>query len=1461
MESFDQLSGSQESGRSWSSAGAFRDERTTARLRVFVSSVSDGYQQYRAAVRRLVDALGHEPVLIGETSPALPRAPQRACLSAVAACDVMVLLLGATYGTVQHSGRSATHEEWERARDMGKEILVFRERVKPGSKLQADFIREVRDYESGLSYKAFSTRADLQEELVRALRRVEEERRASANFARRLPEPVSSMLESMRVLFPDSLIRTERLLASAAADGPEGIDRLAEHPPVWATEPGPLVWESIAEFVDASGVAGGNEVRTRAIEAGSQRRSLYLALNAVAVAEAGETDNGDRTGRMARGETSVAEAIAAEIPLEDPLHAATLARIGRDPDKAINAVGDASLADSEDPAVCELAALLLAWAHCEKERPEEALAVLDAANDRHPGRPWLMLHLARRALGLGLPPDLGIIGKPDLLERARGLAIEARDRLRELGGPSHQAVSVACQALAALEEPESALRVGRPEPAGEATRVESAHPPVQQFVAEALLMLGRYSEIDQLDLDSFEPWLRSMTRALQAEARGDPAAVRLMHKAYDEALEPAARKQVAFVLATLGERIDQTDLGLSEAETALFSGVAALRSGDPDGAVEILRHHLSASQMHAHWLWRAQQERGDTRTAIETLRAAVEQFGPDPLGADLVDRLVESGQCDDAESAAADALARSATRDVRRRLRTALLHMAEASQDWHKVHEHAAALHREHQHSGAAWTAVYALARQGRNDEALRYLRANRLTPTSEEAAHLAVVLLGGPTAPEVDAAALLELANLFPQSEQVTGSVLVALMSGGERVSLTEEQRDTARELLEEFVEEFPTSEILGRVQASSIQEQAEQLRELVRRRTSAFDWQLVDDVHAGRAPYGLLWAPNRPYASLLLGSDSPGAYLTALSADPETLEREIETARAAMDSAVVIDTSVAVLTSRTALRLDRLAGVFDRVFVPDQLLADASLAVARARTSGDATMWYESDFDRVAVREFSQQEKDRMVESAERVVAVLQRCLRVPSGDARPQRYPDSVAEPFVWDAAVRVAAVRGCALWCDDTALRHLAETLGVATFGTYALYEALDGRPARDALPDSSATKLDLLRARIADVPISWTDLADGTDDSEGPDPAWDLWLGRPATWSDPAAFTGYAHRMRELEDLWVQHIPRLVHAACRGFGAAVVGSDRRQAVGSVLAGALLELRTPHPLAADLVEAARVAAAGRGQRSQLDPLPAAAEILLAAYEAETDPAIAAQKLLSVFSSLSPADLQTVASVIGSIHDDSPVATSRSDQTSGRPDRSPRGRGRSQRHARRPPPHVEDATAELVATLRARRLSLGLTQRDLADRCGVARARVSAVESNATRPRMGTIMRLAREMRSSLSLAPSSARSPSPGTGITSLHSLGRALRTAREELDWRQQDLSDRSGVNRAQISKIEAARSDPLTDTVLRLTDALGLVVRIDDDGNAFELDDIIAAHSGSTFTHSGPASTYPERTP
>ncbi len=1408
-------------------------------LKVFVSSVLQGYEEHRAAIRRLVEALGHEAVLIGETSPALPRSAQRACLDAVAACDVMVLVLGAKYGTEQRSGKSATHEEWTRARDLGKEILALKERVKPATKQQADFIQEVRDYETGVSYKPFSTLPEMQEEVVRALRRVEQERRRAFDFAQRLPESVSSLLESMRTLFADSLIRTQEVMRSAAEDtGANVLVRLAEHPPAWATAPGPLVWEALSEFVGAAGLAGGSRIRSLAIEAGSQRSGLYSALNAIGAAEASEEV--ERASAGEGDDARDAETLADAIPNDDPLREATVARVRRDPDGVLAAVRSAAPQDSDDPGVAELGAILLAWAHCELERPEEALSVLAAASETYPGKTRLLLGQARLALALGLAAAATENQRPALLDQAHRRAMEARERLRQWGGPSRQAVSIACTALVALHDPKQALRIGLPLSEGEATQAEAADAEVQRVVADALLLTGRHDDIDRLAVESFEPWRQDMIRAMQAHERDDrQGAIRMMRKALAQASDDDARKHATFGLALFGETADMAGLTLTDEESALLTGVAAIQRGNPDEAIEALKQHWRASQMHADWLCRAQRDRGDIAAAVETLQDAVAHFGPDPLSADLVELMTEDGSNNkEAEAVAVDALARRASPETKRRLKQALVHLAQASQAWHKAYEHAAAMHSDDpQDYGAGWAAVLALYQDGRYDDARRYLLAHGLPPTTEDAARLAALLLGGPTAPQVDAPSLLELAEQFPDSEKVLGSILQALMTGGERVSLTDEQAEATRELLEEFIERFESSEILWQVSATSLPELAEQFRDMARERHSAINWQLVGDVRSGRAPHGLLWAPTRPYATVLLGT---GGCLTAVSANPETRQREIATARAALGATVVLDTSVAVVASRIGITLDHLTRGFDRVLVPDQLLTDASRAITYAKMTGNASLSYEPSLDRIMVTEFSPEDKNRMVESAETVLSGLKAQQRLPSSDIRPEWYPvpSDLPHTLDWDAALRIAAVKGLALWCDDAAMRHLADTAGVATFGTYALHEALDEQQVRDLLPESIDMRMQFIRAHLADIPINLEEMIQATDDSEGPDTAWALWLTRPASWQDPGiAFTRHVHRMEMLVDgHLLRHVPELVYASCLGLGSAVTDSERPNAMGAVLAGSLLQLEDAEGVADLLVANARAASAHLDPRGRPDPLPSAATMLLQAYETATDASVAAQKLIHVFSRLPSEDRRIVTSVI-------PHAPTSGNEPARATTSSKRAKGQ-QRHSGPRQQARLPGEDDLAAALRARRKNLGLTQQALAERCGMPRPRVSSVESEMARPRISTVLALVRAMRSSLSLVPSSECPVYPRTGITTPSGLGHAIRSVRGQLQLRQQDLAERSGVHRSQISKIEAG-GDAITGTVLRLVGASGLTLRLDhDDPEAFVLEDVIDAHTG-----------------
>ena len=113
-------------------------------MRVFISSVITGYEQFRDAVAAAVESLGHE-VVRAEDFGALPETPQQACLDGVRGADVVVLLAGARYGAVQASGRSPTDEEYREARE-SKQVLVFVERVADREPKQEALLAEVQGW-------------------------------------------------------------------------------------------------------------------------------------------------------------------------------------------------------------------------------------------------------------------------------------------------------------------------------------------------------------------------------------------------------------------------------------------------------------------------------------------------------------------------------------------------------------------------------------------------------------------------------------------------------------------------------------------------------------------------------------------------------------------------------------------------------------------------------------------------------------------------------------------------------------------------------------------------------------------------------------------------------------------------------------------------------------------------------------------------------------------------------------------------------------------------------------------------------------------------------------------------------------------------------------------------------------------------------------------------------------------
>ena len=136
-------------------------------MKVFISSVINGFEAFRDAAADAVAALEYE-VIRAEDFPASTKSPQVACLSGVRDADLVLLVLGERYGYRQPSGRSATHEEYDEAKGK-KPLLVF---VQDGISMepeQAAFRREVEAWQGGSLWKGFVTSDDLRARVTKAI--------------------------------------------------------------------------------------------------------------------------------------------------------------------------------------------------------------------------------------------------------------------------------------------------------------------------------------------------------------------------------------------------------------------------------------------------------------------------------------------------------------------------------------------------------------------------------------------------------------------------------------------------------------------------------------------------------------------------------------------------------------------------------------------------------------------------------------------------------------------------------------------------------------------------------------------------------------------------------------------------------------------------------------------------------------------------------------------------------------------------------------------------------------------------------------------------------------------------------------------------------------------------------------------------------------------------------------------
>lgn len=182
-------------------------------MKVFISSVISGFEDYREAAATAIRALGHE-VIRAEDFGASPDSPQRACLAGVREADIVIMLLGDRYGAKQESGLSATHEEYREARDRC-DVLAFVQDGVDRDPDQNPFVGEIQDWASGQYTSHITDPEQLRDGVTQALHQLELARATG-------PVDGDELLQRSLALLPehDRSHATETRLELAIASGP-----------------------------------------------------------------------------------------------------------------------------------------------------------------------------------------------------------------------------------------------------------------------------------------------------------------------------------------------------------------------------------------------------------------------------------------------------------------------------------------------------------------------------------------------------------------------------------------------------------------------------------------------------------------------------------------------------------------------------------------------------------------------------------------------------------------------------------------------------------------------------------------------------------------------------------------------------------------------------------------------------------------------------------------------------------------------------------------------------------------------------------------------------------------------------------------------------------------------------------------------------------------------------------------
>jgi hypothetical protein len=748
-----------------------------------------------------------------------------------------------------------------------------------------------------------------------------------------------------------------------------------------------------------------------------------------------------------------------------------------------------------------------------------ALPLAERATEQHPQAAGVRLVLASLLLRVfRTAPGRGPRNAPAL---ALQHALTARDQRRAWGGDSAQAVVVACEAAMAAGEHVEAIRLGTQPPHGEALPSEAAFPAVVQQVAQAASACGAEeplaAAVEQLPAGSTRHLF--MGHLLKRRAAPREEVVACYQAALDSAATAFEHDQAVYCLTAVGVPLsDPADLKLvegAEQNEAVIEAARAWSAGNFQAAIERLRPFVSRTSVVAELLAETYLDNQEPKSAADVLAEAGRRFSV-PLLLLKAARIHLDGDdveaCDDLtqEALALGGMPASTLRS----LYLLRIEAAQAREAWTqfrvRTQEALAALPGE---AGLRWLLVRAFWNEQEFEQAWQELtRPPQLRPMDPRMTQLAMWLCQHSLAGAKLSARLLELLDSFPADADVQATALLC-SAGEEFTDVPADQAERWSQLNLTFYRDHPEHPALHPIHFPQDDPQAQLavLRGLLEPGARAY-MEMVRKVATGGAPYGMLAvATGKPYLAALLHR-AAGCWLID-SGDSTVRSWELEAAHAAINGDVSVDVSALVIGGLIPDYWRRVTSIFKSLRSTSHVRADAVAAQLHFRRLTQGSMGWDIEADRPVITEHDPAVMGRLQQSCDWVVQQLRGLSLVDHvvSDPRLRDLPLADAQPFLpWLSPVDLAASRQLPMFSDDAALRAIARSLGVPSFGSAALLEYFAETCAVGA-PELRSWRQELRRQVCVDLPIDVGELAELAD-AEGWQPrAVALALSRPATW--------------------------------------------------------------------------------------------------------------------------------------------------------------------------------------------------------------------------------------------------------------------------------------------------------------------------------------------------------------